>query len=270
MSKFEILNDVFRKSDVCDLCFVFFKGSLLLRKFEDNLYVPNFDEIKDLNITYKNKFFIGEFGNKSCFTVEISDEIDLTQDFKFLALREVGALMEEEIFLAAGRASEVLNWDRTHKFCGKCGNKTENKKDEMAKICPKCGNIMYPVICPAIIVGITKGDKILLAHNKNFANNRYSLIAGFVEAGENLEDAVKREVFEEVGIKIKNVRYYKSSAWPFPNSLMLGFFADYESEKIKVDGEEILAAEWFSKDNLPNIPLKFTLARKLIDEFVKQ
>lgn len=129
---------------------------------------------------------------------------------------------------------------------------------------------MHPVICPAIIVAVTKGEEILLAHNRGFKNNMYSLIAGFVEAGEDLKNTVKREVFEEVGIKIKNVTYFKSSPLSFPNSLMIGFFAEYESGEIKVDGNEIVHADWFTKDNFPNIPKKFTLARKLIDKYIEK
>lgn len=179
-------------------------------------------------------------------------------------------MLDEELFLIAGRANQILNWDNTHRFCGKCGSKTDNKKDELAKVCPNCNHVMYPVICPAIIVAVTRGEEILLAHNRGFKNNMYSLIAGFVEAGEDLKSTVKREVFEEVGIKVKNITYYKSSPWSFPNSLMIGFFAEYESGEIKVDGNEIVHADWFTKDNFPNIPKKFTLARKLIDKYIEK
>lgn len=270
MSNFKILPGVFKESRNCDLCFAFLKGSLLVKESLDDLHIPAFDEIRKLKINYESEFFLGEYEDKSCFAIEISNEIHLPDSFKLVPLREIGMLMEEEIFEIAGRASEILNWDRNHKFCGRCGAETEDKKDELAKICPKCSNIMYPVICPAIIVAITKDDKILLAHNSNFKNNMYSLIAGFVEAGENLKSAVKREVFEEIGIKVKNIRYYKSSSWPFPNSLMIGFFAEYDSGEIKVDGSEIVDARWFKKDNFPNLPQKYSLARKIINEFINK
>ncbi|WP_406541075.1 NUDIX domain-containing protein [Clostridium ljungdahlii] len=128
--------------------------------------------------------------------------------------------------------------------------KTENKKDEMAKICPNCNHIMYPVICPAIIVAVTKGDKILLAHNNGFKDNMYGLIAGFVEAGEDLNSAVKKEVFEEVGIKVKILSITEA---PMAISKFLNdrIFAEYESDQIKVDGSEIKQADWFTKDNFP-------------------
>lgn len=269
-NKFKILFDRLREAKENDLFFIIYKGSLLVKKEEDNLTIPLYYEINKLNIKFQNKFFIGEFEGKSCFAIEEDLEFKLLDNFELIPIREVGELIDEELFLIAGRANQILNWDKTHKFCGKCGSKTENKKDEMAKICPSCNNVMYPVICPAVIVAITKGEQILLAHNANFKNNMYGLIAGFVEAGEDVESTVKREVFEEIGIKIKNITYYKSSPWSFPNSLMFGFFAEYESGEIKVDGKEILDANWFTKDNFPNIPKKNTVARKLINEFISR
>ncbi|SMC26385.1 NAD+ diphosphatase [Clostridium acidisoli DSM 12555] len=265
---FKILTDTFRKSKSDDLYFTFFKGSLLVKRTKGALSIPVFDEVRKLKVKYENEFFLGELAHQACFCIEASSEINLLRDFELIPLYEIGKSIGEELFLVAGRASQILNWNNTHKFCGKCGSKTENKKDEIAKVCPNCNHVMYPVICPAIIVAVTKGDKILLAHNGGFRNNMYSLIAGFVEAGEDLKSTVKREVFEEVGIKIKNIRYYKSAPWSFPNSLMIGFFAEYESGKIKVDGKEILKADWFTKDTFPNLPQNFSLARKIIDEFI--
>lgn len=267
-NKFKILSSTFKESNPDDLYFTLFKGSILIKSKENTLNVPSLDEIKKLNIKYGDEFLLGEIGGKSCFAIEASSEFKLTDNFDLIPLGELGPLIDEELFLIAGRANQILNWDKTHRFCGRCGSRTENKKDEMAKVCPSCNHVMYPVICPAIIVGVTKGDKILLAHNKNFKNNMYSLIAGFVEAGEDLMSTVKREVLEEVGIKIKNIKYFKSSPWSFPNSLMIGFYAEYESGEIKVDGDEIVHADWFTKDNFPNIPKKYTLARKIIDGFI--
>ena len=269
-NKFEILSNTNKKREADDLYFSFFKEGLLVRKEDGELKIPLFDEVIKLNIQYENEFFLGELGGKSCFAVEVLEEITLPEDFELIPLYEMGALLDEELFLVSGRANQILNWDNTHRFCGKCGSKTENKKDELAKVCPNCNHVMYPVICPAIIVAVTKGEEILLAHNRGFKNNMYSLIAGFVEAGEDLKSTVKREVFEEVGIKVKNITYYKSSPWSFPNSLMIGFFAEYESGEINVDGNEIVHADWFTKDNFPNIPKKFTLARKLIDKYIEK
>jgi NAD+ diphosphatase len=268
-NKFKIVSDTSKKSKTSDLYFTFFNGSLLVNKEENTIRIPNLEEIKKLNIQYENEFFLGEIKTYACFGIEASLEFNLQENYELIPLYELGALIDEEIFLAAGRANQILNWDRTHRFCGKCGSKTENKKDELAKVCPSCNHVMYPVICPAIIVAVTKGDQILLAHNRGFKNNMYSLVAGFVEAGEDIKSTVKREVFEEIGIKIKNIRFHMSSPWSFPNSLMIGFFAEYESGEINVDGNEIVHADWFTKDNFPTIPQKFTLARKIIDEFIE-
>ncbi|MVX66598.1 NAD(+) diphosphatase [Clostridium chromiireducens] len=269
-NKFKILSDISKKSQASDFYFTFFKGSLLIKRENDVINIPVLDELNNLNVSYESEFFLGEMLGQSCFGVEASSQIELKDGYELISLREVGPLIDEELFLVAGRANQILNWDRTHKFCGKCGSKTKNKEEEIAKVCPNCNHVMYPVICPAIIVAVTKGDKILLAHNSGFINNMYSLIAGFVEAGEDLKSTVKREVFEEVGIKVKNIEFFNSSPWSFPNSLMIGFFAEYESGEIKVDGKEIMDANWFSVDNFPNIPKKYTLARKIIDEFVNR
>ncbi len=269
-NKFKIISDASRKGKPGDLYFTYFNGSILVKKEENIINIPILDEIKQLNIKYESEFFLGELKGQNCFGIEISLEFDLPKNYELIQLYEIGQLLDEQVFLAAGRANQLLNWEKTNRFCGRCGSKTENKKGEIAKMCPNCNHVMYPVICPAIIVAVTKGDKILLAHNSNFKNGVYSLIAGFVEAGEDLQSTVKREVFEEVGIKIKNIKPFMSSPWPFPNSLMLGFFAEYESGEIKVDGNEIEHADWFTKDSFPNLPKKFSLARKIIDEFIKR
>jgi NAD+ diphosphatase len=140
---------------------------------------------------------------------------------------------------------------------------------ERAKRCPECGFISYPVICPAVITAIIKDRKILLAHNRSFKGNMYSLIAGFVEAGETLEECVKREIMEEVGLQVKNVKYLGSQPWPFPNSLMIGFTAEYESGEIAVDGVEISDAKWFDIDNLPELPSEISIARKIINWYIE-
>ncbi|GFZ31934.1 NADH pyrophosphatase [Clostridium zeae] len=262
---FKIVSDVTKKSTENDFMFAFFNGNILVKIEENSIKIPLLKELKQLNIKYDEQFFIGEINEISCFATETYSEFKLTEGFELMTLRDFAAATNECLFSAAGRANQILHWNRTNMFCGKCGAKTVIKEDEMAKACTKCNHVIYPVICPAIIVAVMKEDKILLAHNSNFKNNMYSLIAGFVEAGEDLESAVKREVLEEVGIHIKNIRYHNSSPWPFPNSLMLGFIAEYESGEIKVDGKEILYADWFEKDSLPNLPEKFSLARKIID-----
>ena len=245
-----------------DVCFVFYEGQLIVKFNANEINIPRRREIEELGLTINKEYCFGEFNIGKCYIVECEDIKRLPMNFQIISLYQLGQIVDEEIFLIAGRANHLLNWDNSHKYCSRCGSPNINKEDERAKVCTKCGTVTYPVICPAIIVAITRGDEILLAHNKNFEDNMYSIIAGFVDAGEDLESTVKREVLEEVGIKIKNIKYYGNQTWAFPNSLMIGFFAEYESGEIKVDGKEILDAAWFKKDNLPNLPKKMSIARK--------
>lgn len=163
-----------------------------------------------------------------------------------------------------------MEWDRTNQFCSRCGTKTLQKPGERGKECPECGELFYPRISPAVIVLIRKGHEILLARSPNFPPDMYSLIAGFVEPGETAEAAVIREIKEEVGIEVKNIRYFGTQAWPFPNSLMIGFTAEYKAGEIQPDGFEIEDAEWFSAEKLPSLPGKISISRKLIDHFLEE
>jgi NAD+ diphosphatase len=191
------------------------------------------------------------------------------------AARDLRALFEHfddfEIGVA-GRAKQIAHWDRDHQFCGRCGAATEAVRGERARRCPACGQSNYPRIAPAIIVAVTRqaddGPRILLARNHRFPPGRYSVIAGFVEAGETLEECVRREVGEETGVEVTNIRYFGSQPWPFPNSLMIGFTAEYAGGEITLSDDEIADAQWFAPDALPLVPPKISIARKLIDDFV--
>jgi len=161
-----------------------------------------------------------------------------------------------------------VDWDRNHQYCGRCGSATADRQEERAKICPRCGLTAYPRISPAVIVAITRGEKILLARAHRFPYAMYSVIAGFVEAGESLEQCVRREIAEEVGITVKNLRYFGSQSWPFPNSLMVAFTAEHAGGEIRIDPSEIMDARWFTAADLPRIPDKASISRRLIDWFV--
>jgi NAD+ diphosphatase len=180
---------------------------------------------------------------------------------QLLAMAADGSLRTNEIL----RACHIVQWRQTSVFCGKCGEKNIDVPNEIQRLCPKCANIEFPRICPAVIVAITDDEnRILLAHNKKFKAGLYSLIAGFNEAGETLEETAIREIREETNIEVKEIAYVKSQSWPFPNSLMLGFRARYLSGEIRPDGVEIEDAKWFTKDNLPELPAEGSLSRFLI------
>jgi NAD+ diphosphatase len=186
----------------------------------------------------------------------------------FEGLREVYGRLDEDLFWIAARAVQVVDWDRTHQLCGRCGVPLKTSQTERAKECPQCGLLQFPRLTPAIIVLVERGNELLLARSRHFMPGMYSVLAGFVEPGESLEEAVVREVREEVGISVKDIKYFGSQPWPFPHSLMIGFVATYAGGKISLDDSEIEDAGWFTADRLPRIPGKISIARKLIDWFV--
>lgn len=166
---------------------------------------------------------------------------------------------------AVSCARQLVWWDRRHQFCGACGTATMEVVEERARRCPKCGTVFYPVVSPAIIVAVTRGPELLLAHNRNFRPGMFSLLAGFVDPGETLEQAVAREVREEVGIEIDDIRYLGSQPWSFPNSLMMGFRARHVGGELAVDGKEIETAGWFTPERLPDLPRTGTVARQIVE-----
>ncbi len=186
-------------------------------------------------------------------------------------LRSFFAEAEPEIARIVAYASHLVWWRTLYKHCPSCGKLLKEHESERCLRCEECNENFYPVISPAVIVSVFKEGKILLAHNTNFPPGRCSLIAGFVEPGESLEEAVHREVMEEVGISIKNLRYLESNPWPFPNSLMAAFAAEWESGNLKPDGIEIERAAWYApNDELPDLPPKGSVARKIIEEWLSQ
>lgn len=252
-----------------DLWFIFSGGKLLARATRESVTLPRLKDIEHIAFDLHGSFYMGNLDGDRCFAVELREVPEETGNFVFSDLRFLFGIMEEELLNVSSKASELINWENSSRYCGRCGAINENKKGERSKICPACGLVKYPVISPAVIVAIVKGDKILLAHNKNFKGTMYSVVAGFVETGETFEECVKREIFEEVGIRVKNIRYFGSQPWPFPNSLMVAFTAEYEGGDIQVDNVEIGHADWFGIENLPEIPRRGSVARKLIDWFIE-
>lgn len=209
--------------------------------------------------------FLGTLDQRPCWAVAVDDEPGAGA----VPLMGLWGQVDEITFTVAGRAVQLVEWERTHRFCGRCAAPTEPARGERARRCPECGLLAFPRLAPAIITLIERDDgQALLARGRTFPLPMYSCLAGFVEPGETLEEAVHREVFEEVGLSIDNVRYWASQPWPFPHSLMLGFNAHYAAGDIVIDPNEIVDAQWYSVDDLPNIPPGISIARRLIDDWV--
>ncbi len=186
----------------------------------------------------------------------------------FLPLMALYGRVPEEEWVMAGRGVQLVEWERTHRFCGRCATPTEAAGGERARRCPACGLLAFPRLAPAVIVLVERGDEVLLARGRQFPVPMYSCLAGFVEPGETLEHTVQREVREEVGVELADVRYAASQPWPFPHSLMIGFTARWASGDIRIDETELVDAQWFTADTLPAIPPRLSIARHLIDDWI--
>ena len=196
--------------------------------------------------------------------IGVKKEEPLPEGFSWVTVRSQFALMDDEKSYPVARAKALLEWRRDSRFCGRCGARLVESTTFTAMECPECGNQIFPRINPCVITLVHKGDQILLARHAQRNQDVYACLAGFVEAGETIEHAVRREIMEETGIKVKNIKYYGSQSWPFPAQLMFGFTAEYESGEIKIQPEEIADAQWFSRDNSPATPTEGSIAYKLI------
>ncbi len=233
-------------------------------------------QLEDWGIVPVRTQFLGYLHERPCIAAELPQSLALSQELpiglpKALTLchlRELHGRVSEDLFAIAARAVQIVEWDRTHQYCGHCATPTIQLPPERAKRCPQCQLRQYPRLSPAVIMLIYRGEEILLARAPRFRDGMYSVLAGFVEPGESLEETVIREVREEVGIAIKNIRYFGSQPWPFPNSLMVGFIAEYASGTLTLEPTEIESADWFHKTDLPPVPSQLSIARKLIDWFV--
>jgi NAD+ diphosphatase len=214
---------------------------------------------------------IGNHDDLPCFLIDMGNEHIEHEHIALISMRAILMQNQTGFFGIASRAWQIALFMRTHRFCGQCGSAMQQINWEMAMQCSRCQHRCYPRISPCIIVSIRHNDRILLAQGKpQRSREMFSTLAGFVESGEKLEEAVHREVFEEVGIQVKNLRYFSSQPWPFPHSLMVGFLADFDSGEIEVDGKEILEAYWFDPNKLPTIPPKFSIAGQLIQHTLEE
>jgi NAD+ diphosphatase len=212
--------------------------------------------------------FIGTLDGVDCYAASWPKEQEPPPGMTLVPALFLFRRVDEVLLGVAGRALAIAEWDLTHRFCGRCATPTELVPGERARRCPSCRTPFYPRTSPAIIVLVNRGDSMLLARSSRFPDAFFSTLAGFVEPGESLEEAVHREVKEEVGIELKNVRYFGSQPWPFGRSLMVGFTAEYAGGELRVDEQEIAEANWFTVDSLPRIPPRLSIARHLIDTFI--
>jgi NAD+ diphosphatase len=212
----------------------------------------------------QNVLLAGAWLGLPCYTADI-DQLPKKQPLEVIAVRRLFGLAGDGAFALVGRATQLLDWQNNHQYCGKCGKPTTKKNGELAMSCSACGLLFYPRIAPAVMVLVLRDDEVLLARSPHFTLGVFSALAGFVEAGETMEECAIREVREEVGIEITNLRYFRSQSWPFPNSLMVAFTADYVSGTLTPDPSEIEAANWFLRSALPPLPDPVSISRQLID-----
>jgi NAD+ diphosphatase len=231
--------------------------------------LPHPGELASAGLAAHTRLRLGTIDGHEYSGWSLSHEPDLPEGLALAGLRSLFGCLDEADFQMAGYALQLLNWVADNRFCGRCGTAMDLEEGDRALVCRACRTTIYPRISPAIIVAITAGNRLLLARSGRFPGKRmFSVIAGYVEPGETLEDCVRREIREEVGLKVRRIRYFGSQAWPFSGSLMVGFTAEHAGGPIQVDGQEILEADWFPPDRLPEIPGKISIARALIDWFV--
>ena len=247
------------------LWFAFHRGELLIVQSESAARLPCCADLSELGLSTVRNLYLGTYGGKHCYVSELEHANTLPEAHELQGLRAVFGLIDERLAVLAGRAYQIMEWDRNHQYCSRCGTPTEVRREERSRACPKCRYTTYPPISPAIMILITRGREILLARKPEWVPKRYSALAGFVEPGETLEDTVRRETREEVGVEIKNLRYFGSQPWPFPHSLMIAFTADYASGEVRPDGVEIEEARFFDVEQLPSLPQGISISRRMID-----
>jgi NAD+ diphosphatase len=247
--------------------FVFCRETMLVCLHGGEAVIPYADAGPVPETDIIRKVYLGRLDGCPCYAAEVLHDQLILPGMEFLGLRKLSGLFDEGIYRAAGRAAQLLYWDRTHQYCGRCGTRTETKADEYARCCPGCGLISYPHNSPAVIGVITRGDQILLARRAGL--KFYSVLAGFVEPGETPEECLRREVREEVGVEIRNVKYFGSQSWPYhPHSLMIAYSAEYAGGEIVIDRKEIEDAGWYTKEDLPELPHPVSIARRMVDWFI--
>jgi NAD+ diphosphatase len=250
------------------LCFVW-RDDKILARAGDPPDLPKLSDVMRLSVDGA-RHYLGRLAGRDCVAIRSAADFGIAEGWEWRGLRSLFLQLPDPVLAVAGRASQIIEWDRSHQFCGRCGAATRNRTEERAKECPSCGHVVYPRVSPAMMALVTRGKELLLARSKRFAVPVYSALAGFVEAGESIEDCVHREVREEVGIDVHDLRYVASQSWPFPHSLMIAYTAEYASGEVRPCDDEILDARWFPLDALPQLPNPVSIARALIDSTIER
>lgn len=248
------------------LAFAFRAGKLLVGSSQAEApRLPRYGELRAAGFAGRSHY-LGTLDGVQCLAVNLDAQEDAPSDpWRLTGLRPLFFAIPEPLLALAGRAFQIVEWDRTHRFCGQCATPMQDKPGERARECPACGHTAYPRVSPAMMVLVTRGPDMLLARASRFPSGMFSALAGFVEPGETIEDCIRREVREEVGIEVQDPVYFGSQSWSFPHSLMIAFTAEYAGGTLRPDETEIAEARWFAPDALPAMPPSLSIARKLID-----
>ena len=246
------------------LAFAFAGTKLLIAGSVEAPAVPTLSELERAGIAGV-RHYLGRLEGVDCMAIALRDDAVAPADFTLIGLRALFPRMPDAALSLAQRAFQVVEWDRTHRFCGRCGTPTRDKEGERAKQCPACGYVAYPRISPAMMVLVTRERELLLARANRFPGAMYSALAGFVEPGETIEDCIHREVREEVGIDVTDLTYFASQSWAFPHSLMIAYTAHYAGGVLRPDPAEIADVRWFGVNALPDLPSGVSIARRLIE-----
>jgi NAD+ diphosphatase len=256
----------------CARYFAFLDRHLLVQRQADgSTTVPALRDFGQLGLPARSQHYLGWSAHHGhCHAVEVEPGAQAPPGMEFVGLRQLFGVLDDDLAAVGGRGVQIVDWWRDHQFCGRCGGRTEALSGERARVCSACRVQYFPRLAPAVIVLIHRGEQFLLARNHHFPPKRYSIIAGFVEPGESLEDAVHREIREEVDLQVTDVRYFGSQPWPFPHSLMLGFTAAYADGQIRLADGELADAGWYTRDRqqLPDLPDGASISRRLIEHYL--
>lgn len=266
-----MINQKFELADHQEAYWLVFSGERIVTNSETPKFVKSTPAGLDFAQAYLDQIVqVGEHQGLPCMVIDMQSERIDNDALSTHSLRSFFLHNQPDMFNIVARAWQIVVFRRTHRFCGRCGDRMQQIDWEMAMHCHQCGHRCYPRISPCIIVAVRHNNTILLAQGASQKERKmWSILAGFVESGESLEQAVHREVFEEVGIRVKNLEYFGSQPWPFPHSLMVGYLAEYDTGEIQVDGKEIHEAYWCDVDELPFVPPNLSIAGRLIEQTVK-